>query len=773
MVVARSGGQKTKLRSEPAQPRANSGVVVGMVDLQGKKPGRRHQNGLRIRQHRPALYRSRVRKNRHATGPAHQPDRLHRTKGVLVDVRPPAVADPFWGKGSGNIGYDARLDQRTRDVRPADRPTGGYLVHSFDGDGNAQRLQPYNHVVGPPGAVSPQPVAGSGKQRLVGIEEVRQQVQGDPGTIGNDHLAGDLRAPDQSQPRRQCARGLQVTGDRVVVSQRHDIEPRLPCSAYDVRWRLGPVGGGRVGVQIDTHAAKTPDGRQAVIDFDASRSSQAGPIDPSTTRVLLRRHRMDLAQLAEFARDEARGRGVDYADVRSIRSETESIDVRDGDVQGVGRTISRGVGVRVLVAGSWGFASTNSDDEGDVRKAVEHAVDIARASGTVQRERVRLEDTPPPSGTYLTSHQRDPFDVPLAEKVDHLLAAAAAGREVAGVAFVEATCDAWKTTTHFRSTEGGSFDQTVVQIGAGLRALAIKAGEVQRRSFPNSFRGQFSAGGWEDVLALDLAGNAAATAREAVALLDAPELPAGRRTIILDSSQLALQVHESVGHATELDRILGMERAYAGTSFVEVKDRGHLRYGSPLVTITADATTPGALGTFGWDDEGVAAGETTLIEDGLLVGFLTNRECAAVIGERSNGTARADSWGTIPLIRMNNVSLQPREGDLESIIADTQDGLLLQTNKSWSIDDRRVNFQFSCEAAYEVHRGERGQLYKNPSYAGRTTEFWGACDAIGGRSDWRVWGVPNCGKGQPSQTARVGHGAATGRFRDITTGVGA
>lgn len=482
---------------------------------------------------------------------------------------------------------------------------------------------------------------------------------------------------------------------------------------------------------------------------------------------------MELAQLAEFARDEARSRGVDYADVRAIRSESESIDIRDGDVQGVGRTMSRGVGVRVLLGGSWGFASTNSSDEGDVRRVVEQAVEIARASGTVQREKVRLDDSPPPAGTYTTPHQRDPFDVPLAEKVDHLLAAAAAGREVAGVAFVEATSDAWKHTTHFRSTDGGWFDQSVVQVGGGLRALAIKAGDVQRRSYPNSFRGQFSCGGWEDVVALDLIGNAAATAREAVALLDAPELPARQRTLILESSQLALQVHESVGHATELDRILGMERAYAGTSFVEVADRGRLQFGSPLVTITADATTPGALGTFGFDDEGVPAGETTLIQDGLLVGFLTNRECATLLGERSNGTARADSWGSIPLIRMNNVSLQPREGTLDSIVADTPDGLLLLTNKSWSIDDRRVNFQFSCEAAYDVHRGERGRLYKNPSYAGRTTDFWGACDAIGGPQDWQVWGVPNCGKGQPSQTARVGHGAATGRFRNITTGVGA
>ncbi|HZG93639.1 MAG TPA: TldD/PmbA family protein [Mycobacteriales bacterium] len=482
---------------------------------------------------------------------------------------------------------------------------------------------------------------------------------------------------------------------------------------------------------------------------------------------------MELAELAELARDEAQRHGVEYADARAVQEDSESIDVRDDTVQGVGRATSRGVGVRVLAGGSWGFAATSDADEGQVRRAVERAVDIARASATVQRERVTLDDSPPPSGTYTTPHERDPFDVPLAEKVDHLLAAAAAGREAAGVSYVEATADAWRRRTAFRSTEGGWFDQTVLQVGGGMRALAIKAGDVQRRSYPNSFRGQYTGGGWEDVVALDLAGNALATATEAVALLDAPDLPAGQRTLILESSQLALQVHESVGHATELDRILGMERAYAGTSFVEVADRGHLQYGSPLVTITADATTQGAMGTFGYDDDGVAAGETTLIQDGLLVGFLTNRESAGAIGERSNGTARADSWSTIPLIRMNNVSLQPREGDLESIVADTDDGILLLTNKSWSIDDRRVNFQFACEAAYEIRGGQRGQLYKNPTYAGRTTDFWGSCDAVGGRDDWRVWGIPNCGKGQPGQVARVAHGAATGRFRGVTTGVGA
>ncbi|HVE99215.1 MAG TPA: TldD/PmbA family protein [Mycobacteriales bacterium] len=480
---------------------------------------------------------------------------------------------------------------------------------------------------------------------------------------------------------------------------------------------------------------------------------------------------MDLAELADVALTATRRPDVQYADARAVEELTESIDVRDSRVEGVARSSSRGVGVRVLVDGSWGFAATHEPDPGEIRAAVDRAVAIARAGRHVGGGEVRLDDTPPPAGAYTTPHETDPFDVPLAVKVEHLLETAAAGREVAGVSFVEATTDAWRRTTCFRSTEDGWFDQRVVQVGGGLRATAVGEGEVQLRSYPNSFRGQFCCGGWEEVLRLDLPGHAAGTAREAVALLTAPDLPRRRTTLVLESSQLALQVHESIGHATELDRILGMERAYAGTSFVEVADRGRLRYGSPIVSVTADATTPGALGTFGFDDEGVAAGRAPIVVDGVLEGFLTNRETARTIGLRSNGTARADSWGTIPLVRMNNVSLEPREGDLDSIIGDTDDGVLLLTNRSWSIDDRRVNFQFGCEVAYEIRHGRLGRMYRNPTYAGRTTDFWGSCDAVGGHDDWFVWGVPNCGKGQPAQVARVAHGAATGRFRDVEVGM--
>jgi TldD protein len=482
---------------------------------------------------------------------------------------------------------------------------------------------------------------------------------------------------------------------------------------------------------------------------------------------------MELGVLADVALAETVRLGAQHVDVRAKEEDRESVDVRDDRVTGVVRSTSRGVGIRVQHDGAWGFAATSLATEDGVRRAAQQAVEVARAAGRVRGGRgpQDLDDTPPSVGQWTTPHDIDPLEVPLEDKVAHLLAATDAARAAAALSWADATTDAWRTTTAYRDSSGGRVDQRVLQVGGGLAAYAVGGGEVQRRSYPNSFRGQFETGGWERVLLLDLVGGAPDAAREAVLLLDAPDLPYREDcTVVLDSSQVALQVHESIGHAVELDRIQGSEAAFAGTSWVRVEDRDRLVYGSPMVTVTADATTPFAMGTFGFDDEGVPAHEAPIVTDGVLRGFLTDRVAAAALGERSNGTSRCDSWGSLPLIRMNNVSLRPREGDLESIVADTADGVLMSTNRSWSIDDRRLNFQFGCEAAYEIRDGRLGRLYRNSTYAGRTPDFWGSCDAVGGPSDWRVWGVPNCGKGEPMQVARVAHGASTARFR-ATVGV--
>jgi TldD protein len=480
---------------------------------------------------------------------------------------------------------------------------------------------------------------------------------------------------------------------------------------------------------------------------------------------------MQPEELTELAVAAAVAAGAGYVDARWVREETEELTVTDDRVDNLEAEDSSGLGVRVLVDGRWGFAASAVLDPGRAGDLARRAVEVARASAALPGEPVRLAPAEPAVAGWSTPVARDPFAVPLAERVELLLAACDAQRSVAGLGHAKATVDLWRRRTVLWSSEGARLDQTVTQTGAGIEAVAVGGGDLQQRSWPNSFRGQFQAGGWEVVEVADLVGNAPRVAAEAVQLLAAPPLPERVTTVILDGQQLSLQVHESVGHPLELDRILGMEAAYAGTSFVRPEDRGRLRYGSEAMSVTADATTPGGLGTFGFDDEGVAAQRSPLVADGVVAGFLTSRETAGEAGEGSGGAMRADGWGSMPLIRMTNVHLEPGQGTLDELVADTPDGLLLSVNRSWSIDDRRVNFQFGVEAAWEIKGGRLGRLYRNATYDGRTTQFWGSLDAVCGPEAWVVWGVPNCGKGQPFQNARVGHGAAPARFRDVHVGV--
>ena len=343
--------------------------------------------------------------------------------------------------------------------------------------------------------------------------------------------------------------------------------------------------------------------------------------------------------------------------------------------------------------------------------------------------------------------------------------------EVKGIAFTESLYSAQREWKTFAASDGSFTEQVITHIGAGLEANAIEGDEHQRRSFPDN-GGLWASAGYEFVRAMDLEANAERIASEAVELLSAPPLPAGTRTIVLHPSQLYMQVHESCGHPTELDRAFGTEASYAGTSFLTPDMLGDFRYGSDLVNIVADATVVGGLGTFGWDDEGVQAQRVDLVKDGMFVGYLSSRETAPRIGRESGGAMRADGWNRIPLIRMTNVNLLPRDGmTFEDIVADTDDGLLFETNRSWSIDDRRLNFQFSTEVCREIKGGKPGKLYRNGTYTGITYELWRSMDAIGDASSWRMWGTPNCGKGEPGQTGHVGHGVSGGRFRNVRVGV--
>ena len=480
-----------------------------------------------------------------------------------------------------------------------------------------------------------------------------------------------------------------------------------------------------------------------------------------------------MRELTERALDTAAQLGASYADVRVVQRRDESISVKSGRVEGVHMGETDGFGVRVLVDGAWGFAASDALELDEADRVGALAVRIARASATALKRPVELDDRPPASGTYATPVAEDPFKLPLEAKISDLVDADRAAGRVRGVTFTESIYAATRESKTFAATDGSYTEQVLVSVGSGVEAHAIEGDEHQRRSWPDG-GGGYQAAGYEYIRGLDLMGNAERIANEAVALLTAPQCPSGLTTVVLDPSQLYMQVHESCGHPSELDRVFGTEASYAGTSFLTTDKLDDVfMYGSELVTIVADATAAGGLGTFGWDDEGTAAQAVPIVQNGRFVGYLSSRETAPRIGRSSGGAMRADGWNRIPLIRMTNVNMLPVEGmSLDDIVADTDDGLYLETNRSWSIDDRRLNFQFATEVAYEIKGGKKGRLFKNPTYTGITYEFWRSCDAVGDASGFVMLGTPNCGKGEPSQSAKVGHAVPGARFRNVRVGVG-
>ena len=461
---------------------------------------------------------------------------------------------------------------------------------------------------------------------------------------------------------------------------------------------------------------------------------------------------------------------VNYADARLVTGRSERIRVKNGSVDSITDGTSKGFGVRVIVDGCWGFSSSSVLTKDEAQKVAREAIEIAAATRLLKKMDVVLSEEAPRVDRYRTRIVKDPFAVSLDQKIALLLEADRLMRKHPAIKVAEGFMTFYQTDKVFLSTEGADIEQTIIESGAGTTATAVANGEVQRRSFPTSW-GDTATRGYEFIDEMKLVENAEQTAEDAAGLLKAPECPSGELDLIIKGSQLALQVHESCGHPTELDRVFGTEAAFAGTSFLTTDKLGSFRYGSEVVNLTADATIPGGLGTFGYDDEGVAAQRTPLVDKGLFVGYLMSRETATAIGRRSNGAMRASGWNRIPLIRMTNVSLEPGDWTLANLIADTSDGIYMETNRSWSIDDRRLNFQFGTELAREIKNGKLGDLIKNATYTGMTPQFWGSCDAVCNRDHWVVWGTPNCGKGQPEQVGRVGHGTAPARFRNVRVGV--
>ena len=463
---------------------------------------------------------------------------------------------------------------------------------------------------------------------------------------------------------------------------------------------------------------------------------------------------------------------IRYAEVRFVDEAVERLRVRDGRAEQIATTRSCGVGVRVLGARTWGFACTADASEQGVIRAARTAMRIAQASGALTSHPVPFPAAPPSVGTYVTRLSIDPFTIRLEDKLAYLDRPVRALRDrEARVRSAEAWMDWTRLQKHLLTTEGTDVRQELTYGSCGMHVFASDdSGAVQRRSYPTWHGGDGFQGGYERIAALNLDGHVDRVRDEAIALLSAPPCPESPRDLLLESSQVGLQIHESCGHPTELDRALGSEISLAGGSFMQPSMLGKLRYGSEMVTLVADATSLGGNGTFGWDDEGVPAAKHALIERGIFVDYLSSRETAAALGRTSTGTMRADSWNRPPLIRMPNVSLEPGSGTLADIIADTRDGVLMATDKSWSIDDLRLNFQFSCEIAWEIKAGKVTRILRDPFYTGITPAFWRSCDAIAGPSEWKLWGITSCGKGDPTQTMHVGHGASPARFRNVSIG---
>ncbi|HEV8545000.1 MAG TPA: TldD/PmbA family protein [Candidatus Limnocylindrales bacterium] len=474
---------------------------------------------------------------------------------------------------------------------------------------------------------------------------------------------------------------------------------------------------------------------------------------------------------ATAAVEAALNAGARYADARVMEVRTEVMGARNGVVETLDLGERAGVGVRALIGSSWGFNAVPDVGSAAARHAGERASAVAKASTRVSGAAAELAPEAPSVGSWSSDCREDPWSVGLAEKGDQLETVTRTMRDH-GADVAEASHRVWDTRKWFVSSEGTRVDQHIVETGAAMSATAVGEHETQRRSYPG-IRGQYGTRGWELVRELDLAGNAARIAEEARALLTADECPSLDATdLILGSEQMALQIHESVGHAVELDRILGWEAAFAGTSWLELAKLGSLRFGSELMNITADATLAGALGSFGFDDEGTPAHPVDIVRDGVWVGALSGRDSAALAGiGRSGGAVRAEGFDRIPMVRMTNVGLLPGSDSLESMIAATDDGILMDTNRSWSIDDKRLNFQFGCEVGWEIKGGKRVRLLRNPTYTAISPRFWGSLDMLGGPDEWTFWGTPNCGKGQPQQIGHTGHPAVPARFRGIRVGV--
>jgi TldD protein len=477
--------------------------------------------------------------------------------------------------------------------------------------------------------------------------------------------------------------------------------------------------------------------------------------------------------IATIALDAARSSGASYADVRVGRYRRQSVNVRERQISGVSDSESYGLGVRVLVNGCWGFAATSTLTRAGAQGAALQALATARAARAVHRRDVELAPVTPVKGTWMTPIRRDPIEVPLEDKVALLLATNEAALRVKNVQFVTSSLSLLREVKTLLTSEGTNITQTLIRVGPSFLATAISGGDFQTYEEELAPRGM----GWEYVESLDMPGNAERWAAIAAEKLTARSVEAGQYDLILEPTNLWLTIHESIGHPTELDRVLGEEANYAGTSFVAPPEKmiGKLKYGPEIMNVQADRTQEGSLSRVAWDDEGVAADQWLIVEKGIFKDYQTTREQVRHIQKltgvaRSHGCSFAESWDAVQFQRMPNISLLPGDKDIgvQDIIAATDRGIVIRNRGSWSIDHQRYNFQFSGQAFYEVRNGKLAGMLKDVAYQSNTPIFWNSMDMIGGRSSYWVGGAFNDGKGEPAQINSVSHGCVPARFRNVT-----
>ncbi|HYB95976.1 MAG TPA: TldD/PmbA family protein [Vicinamibacterales bacterium] len=474
------------------------------------------------------------------------------------------------------------------------------------------------------------------------------------------------------------------------------------------------------------------------------------------------------AEVADAALKAAAGLGATYADIRINRYRRESISTREQQVQNVSRSMSYGFGLRVLVNGAWGFAASNVVEPAAARAAAEQAVAIAKANAMLATRKVTLAEADPVVATWTSAFKKDPFEVPLEDKIAFLLKLNKTAL-VPGVSFVTSQILFADEQKYFASSEGSRITQRLIRTYPQFQTTATDRASGDFQSRPVVDRAKLL--GYEYVEEYPWLADAEKAGHEVVEKLKSRPVAPGRYDIVVDPSQLFLAIHESVGHSTELDRALGYEANMAGTSFIKPADAGRLRFGSNIVNLVGDRTQPGGLATTGYDDEGVKSEAWHIVRDGMFVDWQTTRELAPLVGQkRSHGCLHSDSWASVPFPRMPNVSLQPAQQDitLDNLFADIKRGLFIEGRGVSSIDQQRYNFQFGGAIIREIRDGKLGAMVKDAAYQSRTPDFWASCDGVGGPATYRLWGTAADGKGEPGQTNQVSHGCPPARFRNIT-----